>query len=43
MAKAKRGEDGKFVKADEVIETPVEVKVSKKNSEKSKRGTLDKV
>ena len=43
MAKAKRGEDGKFVKAKEGNEAPVEVKVSKKNSEKSKRGTLDKV
>ena len=43
MAKAKRGEDGKFVKAEEGTETPVEVKVSKKNSEKAKRGTLDKV
>jgi len=29
MAKAKRGEDGKFVKADKVTEAPVEVKVSK--------------
>ena len=43
MAKAKRGEDGKFVKAGKVTETPVEVKVSRKNSEKSTRGTLDKV
>ena len=37
--KVKRGEDGKFVKADEVTETPI----SKKNSEKATRGTLDKV
>tara|TARA_B100000131_G_C17855347_1_gene507678 strand:+ start:576 stop:704 length:129 start_codon:yes stop_codon:yes gene_type:complete len=42
MANSQRGEDGKFVKA-EVTETPVEIKVSKKNSEKAKRGTLDKV
>ena len=42
MAKAKRGEDGKFVKA-EVTEAPIEVKISRKNSEKATRGTLDKV
>ena len=43
MAKAKRGEDGKFVKAEEGTEAPIEVKISRKNSEKATRGTLDKV